>query len=191
MAEQGQLIVYYGCMFAGKTTALINHISNANVKPNELLVFKPGIDNRAAKNIITTHDGKKHECLSFDQETVLTELITPYTKLIAFDEAQFFDKIIFSDLKRLLAKGISIVAAGLDKDYLARPFGLMPLLMNNATQLNELNAKCQSCGSKATHTYRKESNKVLVLIGSENYYEARCADCYKIGMESSSVKATI
>lgn len=186
MAEQGQLIVFYGCMFAGKTTALIDYISQANLKPNELLVFKPGIDNRAAKNIITTHDGRKHECLSLDQETILTDYITPYTKLIALDEAQFFDKIIFSDLKRLLSKGISIVAAGLDKDYLARPFGLMPLLMKHATELNELNAKCQSCGNKATHTYRKESNKVLVLIGSENYYEARCADCYQIGLEIKS-----
>ena len=186
MAEQGQLIVYYGCMFAGKTTALINYISNANLKPNELLVFKPGIDNRAAKNIITTHDGKKHECISLENETVFSDLVTPYTKLIAIDEAQFFDKLIFSELKRLLTKGVSIVAAGLDKDYLARPFGLMPLLMQSANELKELNAKCECCGGKATHTYRKETNKVLVLIGSEDYYQARCADCYRIGVSANN-----
>ncbi len=187
MAQQGQLVVYYGCMFAGKTTALIDYISRANLKPNELLVFKPGIDNRAAKNMITTHDGKKHECLSMDHETVLNDFITPYTKLIALDEAQFFNKIIFSELKRLLLKGINVVAAGLDKDYLARPFGLMPLLMEHASELNALNATCNNCGNAATHTYRKEGNKVLVLIGSENYYEARCEKCYTEGMSAKSV----
>ncbi|MES2618407.1 MAG: hypothetical protein V4613_11035 [Bacteroidota bacterium] len=182
MSSQGQLIVFYGCMFAGKTTALINYISTSGVKPHELLVFKPEVDNRAAKNIITTHDGKKHECLLLDRETDLNALVTPFIKLIALDEAQFFDKVIFSELKRFIAKGVTIVAAGLDKDYLARPFGLMPMLLDYATEKRELNATCSACGNKATHTYRKEGNKVLVLIGSDNYYEARCEDCYNQGM---------
>ena len=86
----------------------------------------------------------------------------------------------------MLTKGVSIVAAGLDKDYLARPFGLMPLLMQSANELKELNAKCECCGGKATHTYRKETNKVLVLIGSEDYYQARCADCYRIGVSANN-----
>lgn len=179
---QGKLVVYYGCMFAGKTTALIDYISDANLKAENLLVFKPDIDNRAAKNFITTHDGKKHECIALDKDTVLNELVTPFTQLIVLDEAQFFDKIIFSELKRYLSKGVNIVASGLDKDYLARPFGLMPLLMQHATELNELHASCDSCGNKATYTFRKESNRVLVLIGAKDYYEARCEACYKKDM---------
>lgn len=182
MATQGKLVVFYGCMFAGKTTALIDFISKANLKPDHLLVFKPGIDNRAARNYIVTHDGRKHDCLPLNSDTFLHDLVTPYTRLIALDEAQFFDKLIFSELKRCLSKGIDIVASGLDKDYLARPFGLMPLLMQHATELNELNASCDNCGSKATYTFRKENNKVLVLIGDKNYYEARCENCYRQGM---------
>lgn len=185
MVSPGKLVVFYGCMFAGKTTALIDYISKSGLKTSDMLIFKPGIDNRAANNIMATHDGKKHECLSLDKDTVLYELITPYTRLIVLDEAQFFDKLVFSELKRCLARGIDIVASGLDKDYLARPFGLMPLLMQNATELIELAANCDACGDKATYTYRKESNKVLVLIGDKNYYEARCEKCYRSGMSLS------
>ena len=81
-------------------------------------------------------------------------------------------------IKRLLNKGIHIVASGLDKDYLARPFGLMPLLIENAHNKTELFAKCD-CSAEANFTYRKENNKVLVLIGDDNYYEAKCTDCYQ------------
>lgn len=186
MSNSGQLTVFYGCMFAGKTTALIDFISNHGVKPHELLVFKPEIDTRASANIITTHDGKKHECMVLNHDTDLNQLVTPFTKLIALDEAQFFDKIIFSELKRHIAKGVNVVAAGLDKDYLGRPFGLMPLLLEHATDKRELNARCAACGEKAAYTYRKQGNKVLVLIGSDNYYEARCESCYKEGMSQSA-----
>ncbi len=185
MAVQGKLVVFYGCMFAGKTTALIDYISKANLRPNEMLVFKPGVDNRATRNFITTHDGRKHECIALDSQTVLHELVTPFTRLIALDEAQFFDKVVFSELKRCLSKGVDIVASGLDRDYLARPFGLMPLLMEHASEQNELNANCDVCGNKATYTFRKERNKVLVLIGDKNYYEARCESCYREGMQQT------
>jgi thymidine kinase len=181
MSVQGKLTVYYGCMFAGKTSALIDYLSQGGLKRNEFLVLKPAIDIRSGNRTITTHDGRSHECLIVDRDTDINELITPFIKLIAIDEAQFFDKMFFSDIKRFLAKGIDIVATGLDRDYLGRPFGLMPMLQTIATEKNHLKASCNQCGKEAEYTYRKIDNKVLLLIGSEDYYEARCESCYTMG----------
>lgn len=174
----GQLTVFYGCMFSGKTSALINFISQSGLKRNEFTVFKPNIDNRSSKATIKTHDGKTHDCISIDSNDELSQHINPFTQLIAIDEAQFFNKMMMIEIKRLLNKGIHIVASGLDKDYLGRPFGLMPLLIENAHNKTELFAKCD-CSADANYTYRKENNKVLVLIGDDNYYQAKCTDCYQ------------
>lgn len=180
MVNQGKLRVYYGCMFAGKTSALIDDISKRNLKSNEFIVLKPSVDIRAGKAVIATHDGKTHECIIFEPEMELLEFITPYIKLIAIDEAQFFNKVILSDLKRCLGKGIDIVAGGLDKDYLGRPFGLIPALMDLTEDKVQLHAKCMVCGEKAEYTYRKVENKVLVLIGQSEHYEPRCKNCYPL-----------
>ncbi len=170
MSVQGKLTVYYGCMFAGKTSALIDYISRMGLRQNEFLVLKPSIDMRSGNRTITTHDGKSHECIIVEHDTDINSLVTPFTKMVAIDEAQFFDKVFFADIKRLLTKGVHVVAAGLDKDYLGRPFGLMPMLQAIAI--------CNNCGNDAEYTYRKVDNKVLVLIGNTNHYEARCEKCY-------------
>jgi thymidine kinase len=180
MTEIGKLAVFYGCMFAGKTTALLQYISDQNLKSNEFLVLKPAVDTRSGKATISTHDGKSHECLIYDQEFDIFQYITPFIKLIAIDEAQFFNKVFLSDLKRLMGKGINIVASGLDKDYLGRPFGLMPALISIANHQFHLKAKCESCGKDAEFTYRKMQNNVLILIGQDQYYEARCETCFKV-----------
>ncbi|MBL7836621.1 MAG: hypothetical protein JNM67_03825 [Bacteroidetes bacterium] len=165
-------------MFAGKTSALIKHISDLNYRQNEFLVIKPSVDVRSGTATITTHDGKSHECLIYEQDFELSTYITPFTKLIAIDEAQFFDKVFLSDLKRYLSKGVDVVASGLDMDYLGRPFGLMPALIDLAEEKHHLKAKCTQCGLDAEHTFRKTDNKVLILIGQSQHYEPRCKNCF-------------
>jgi thymidine kinase len=178
MSSKGKLRIYYGCMFAGKTSALIQYISEQNLKSNEFIVLKPAVDVRAGKAVIATHDGKTHECIVFDNDMELIDFITPFTKLVAIDEAQFFNKVILSDLKRILGKGIEVVASGLDKDYLGRPFGLIPALMELADDKIQLKAECSVCGEQAEYTYRKVDNKVLLLIGHSDHYEPRCGKCF-------------
>ncbi len=178
MSSKGKLRIYYGCMFAGKTSALIQYISEQNLKSNEFIVLKPSVDVRAGKAVIATHDGKTHECIVFDNDMELLDFISPFTKLVAIDEAQFFNKVILSDLKRILGKGIDVVASGLDKDYLGRPFGLIPALMELADDKIQLKAACTVCGEQAEYTYRKVDNKVLLLIGHSDHYEPRCGKCF-------------
>lgn len=180
MSQSGELIVFYGCMFSGKTTALIDYISQRQLKPNEFIVLKPEIDFRAGKNKISTHDGKVHDCIAYSSGMELQDLISPFTKLIAIDEAQFFDKLILSELRRYLNKGIDVAVSGLDKDYRARPFGIIPNLIEMAHHKHHLKAVCQQCGADAEYSYRMTQNHVLVLIGAENHYEPRCEKCFDI-----------
>lgn len=180
MSVKGKLKVYYGCMFSGKTSSLINYISAQNLKSSEFIVLKPSEDNRSGNSTITTHDGKNHACLIYSQDFDIFEHITPFTKLLAIDEAQFFNKVFLSDIKKVLLKGIDIVVSGLDKDYLGRPFGLIPSLIEISDEKNHLKAYCFVCGKDAEFTYRKADNKVLVLIGNDNYYEPRCKECFEL-----------
>lgn len=181
MINAGKLTVYYGCMFSGKTSSLISHISSLKLRENEFIVLKPSVDVRSGNASITTHDGRSHACIIYEPEMDLSIHVTPFTRLIAIDEAQFFSKTFLSDLKRMLGKGIDVVASGLDRDYLGRPFGLMPSLIEIAEFRHHLKAKCASCGNDAEYTYRKSDNKVLILIGHADQYEPRCGACLPSG----------
>jgi thymidine kinase len=178
MTSKGKLVVYYGCMFSGKTSALIQYISDLGLKNNELIVMKPSVDVRSGQANIKTHDGKIHPCVIYEKDIEITSYVDQYTKVLALDEVQFFDKMFLSEIKRLLGKGISVVASGLDKDYLNRPFGLMPALLDLADEKHHLKAKCEVCGADAEHSFRKAQNNVLILIGQSDYYEARCSNCF-------------
>jgi thymidine kinase len=173
------LTVYYGCMFSGKTKALIKHIQTSNLKNNELIVLKPEIDIRYSKTKIATHDGMSHDCILYNTDFDVFDYVNQYTKALFIDEAQFIDKTFLFQIKRLLSKGIQVVASGLDKDYLGRPFGLMANLIEMAEQKHHLMASCVQCGKDAEYSYRKIDNKVLILLGQTEHYEARCVDCFQ------------
>jgi thymidine kinase len=55
-----------------------------------------------------------------------------------------------------------------------------------ADDVQKLTAICVVCGAEAHYTQRLVNGKPakyddpLILIGAENFYEARCRDCYSI-----------
>ena len=176
--RKGQLTAIYGCMFAGKTTALIEEISRRNLKPHQIIALKPSADNRHVESSLVTHSGLTYPCITYQPELEFSTLITPYTELIVFDEAQFFDKLFLFDIKKFLGKGIDVVAAGLNLDYRKRPFGLMTSLIELADHHLHLKAQCAVCQKPADYSYRKLNNNVLLLIGGKEYYEPRCETCF-------------
>lgn len=179
MSVNSNLTVYYGCMFSGKTSALIQHIQTSNLKTNEMIVLKPEIDIRYSKTKISTHDGLNHDCILYHPEFDIFEHVDQYTKALFIDEAQFIDKTFLFQIKRLLSKGIQVIASGLDKDYLGRPFGLMANLIELAENKHHLKATCVVCGKDAEYSHRKIDNKVLILLGQSEHYEARCMECFE------------
>jgi thymidine kinase len=98
---------------------------------------------------------------------------------VGIDEAQFFDSEIADCCDLLAFKGIRVIVAGLDMDYLGKPFGPMPLILAKADYVTKLHAICQQCGSIANYSYRKVANEEQVMLGATDSYEPRCRKCYQ------------
>lgn len=104
--------------------------------------------------------------------------ITPDTRNVAIEEAQFFDKNLPTVVKILHNMGINILIAGLDLTSEGTPFGPMPYLLAMADEVIKLRTVCKVCGSRfARKTACMVDKKGEVLASGEQdtgTYEARC-----------------
>ena len=94
------------------------------------------------------------------------------------DEAQFFDPGITEICSKLAQLGKRVIIAGLDMDYLGKPFGEMPNLMAIANYVTKLHAICIQCGGIASYSFRISQNNNKVVLGEKEHYEARCRNCF-------------
>ncbi len=168
--------VITGCMFAGKTTELISRLKKT--KKNYLLV-KPKLDNRDAGDQVCTHAGFSEKAQRVDK---LSDIFVKLAdvQVVGVDEAQFFSDSIIQDIEYLALNNIKVIVAGLEKDYLDKPFGPMNSIIQMASSVIRLKASCTRCLAPATHSYRKvDQIKEQLLIGSEKIYEALCTQCFQ------------
>ncbi|MBR2857932.1 thymidine kinase, partial [bacterium] len=98
--------------------------------------------------------------------------------VIIIDEAQFFDEKIVDVCLTLVQQKKHLIIAGLDKNFRVEPFGPMPKLLAIADQITKLTAACNVCGNHASLTQRITKSDNEILIGDNDYYEARCYDHY-------------
>ena len=171
------ITVICGPMFSGKTKSLIlkiAHETNHNQKP---IAFKPFIDNRYSDDYIVSHDKNKIKSKTIKESIEILNYINEYD-VFAIDEVQFFDNSLISVCKELLKKNKKIITAGLDKDYLTKPFKLVSELIELSDNVIKLNAVCVKCGKDANLSFRTTHEKDLILIGESEKYEARCEKCY-------------
>ena len=106
--------------------------------------------------------------------------------MVGIDEAQFFDMDLPLICERLANEGVRVIIAGLDMDYLGKPFGPMPQLLSLAEYVTKVHAICQCCGNIAVFSYRKSTMTKQVLLGEKDVYEPRCRTCFLQGMEEKS-----
>jgi len=83
----------------------------------------------------------------------------------------------------LALKGIRVIVAGLDMDYLGNPFGPMPAIMADAEYITKLHAICMVCGNLASYSFRKTKEDKTILLGETDSYEPRCRFCFDKGMK--------
>ncbi|MSP58397.1 MAG: hypothetical protein EXR17_05980 [Flavobacteriaceae bacterium] len=178
-----EFTLIHGCMFAGKTTQLIEFYNTSNCNSDEKLAVKPLLDQRYNAGRINSHGGLQLLAHRIGKAEEIYTLVNESTQEIYIDEIQFMGPIVIEVIGELMMNNIRITAAGLDKDYLARDFGPMPALKKLATQTIEIKAKCHICGFPATFTFRKPGNENLVLVGNNDLYEARCEVHWNEGME--------
>lgn len=179
----GFIEVICGPMFAGKTAELIHRLDKIKYAKQKALIFKPIIDTRDTNNIFSRHYKKADFNVEAPIITIKnSEEILTHTdeihKVIIIDEAQFFDEKIVDVCLTLVQQKKHLIIAGLDKNFRVEPFGPMPKLLAIADQITKLTAACNVCGNHASLTQRITKSDNEILIGDNDYYEARCYDHY-------------
>ncbi len=176
----GWIEVVCGSMFSGKTEELIRRLRRAVIARQRVSIFKPKIDNRYSKNEIVSHDLQKIKSRAINKpEDILKHALQ--AQVIGIDEAQFFDESLVEVCQNLANMGKRVIVAGLDQDYLGRPFGPIPNLLAVAEYITKTHAICNICGNPANNTYRKTADKDTIIVGTAEIYEARCRNCFISG----------
>lgn len=186
MYRPGYIEVISGCMFAGKTEELIRRIKTLEFAKKNVLVFKPAVDNRYSNTKVVSHAGSSVESIVVPDARSILDFVKDDTDVVAIDEIQFFDEDVLLVCDYLARKGLRVMAAGLDTDFRAEPFGVMPRLITDAEFVTKLTAVCMKCGAPATRTQRLVNGKPaqysdpIIMVGAAEAYEARCRHCHEV-----------
>ncbi len=174
----GWIEVITGSMFSGKSEELIRRLRRAQIARQKVQIFKPAIDARYSDNHIVSHSEMRIESQVVSSAREILALVEISTTVVGIDEGQFFDQELVSVANQLADQGKRVIIAGLDMDYLGKPFEPMPLLMAIAEDVTKTRAICVQCGNPATYTQRLIQRKERVVVGAAGSYEARCRQCF-------------
>jgi thymidine kinase len=174
----GSIEVITGSMFSGKTEELIRRLRQCVIAKRRVQTFKPRIDDRYDGERVVSHFGLSIEALAVPNSATLESKIDPGTQVVGVDEAQFFDLGLVDLVERLADAGVRVLIAGLDQDYLGRPFAPMPQLMAIAEHVVKVYAVCAVCGAPATRSQRVVEQSSTILVGGSESYEPRCRRCF-------------
>ncbi|MBI5476284.1 MAG: thymidine kinase [Ignavibacteriales bacterium] len=175
--KTGWIEVICGCMYSGKTEELIRRLRRAQIAKQNVIIFKPKIDNRYSSNQIVSHSEQSLPSIVVDSPLEILALVKD-AQVIGIDEAQFFSKEIIEVCEQLADQGKRVLVAGLDQDYRGRPFEPIPQLLAIAEYITKTLAICVVCGNPADRTQRTTEQHELVVVGARGVYEARCRKCF-------------
>jgi thymidine kinase len=177
--NMGWVEVVVGPMFSGKSEELIRRLRRAEIARQRVQIFKPVIDQRYSANEIVSHSG-----LGIPSDLVKTapdilQKVEPRTEVVGIDEAQFLGEGLVEVCTQLADMGKRVIVAGLDTDFMGRPFDPIPRLLAVAEEITKLLAICVRCGNPAVHTQRLVASEELIVVGAGGMYEARCRRCFE------------
>lgn len=178
----GRIEVVCGSMFSGKTEELIRRLKRAKIARQRVMIFKPAMDTRYSDVDVVSHDHNSIGSTPVKDSQAILKQGAGYD-VIGIDEAQFLDAGIVDVCNRLAYNGIRVIVAGLDMDFLGKPFGPMPDLCAVADEVTKVHAICVKCGSLAYASHRLVRNSAQVMLGEKEEYEPLCRDCFKKALE--------
>jgi thymidine kinase len=165
-------------MFSGKSEELIRRVTRYQIARVPVQTFKPRLDVRYADNEVVSHSSLKVEASPMESSSQLLKAVADSTQVIGIDEGQFFDEGLVDVVEQLAGAGKQVIIAGLDTDYLRRPFEPIPTLCDRAEYVTKMLAVCHRCGGPGMYTQRIVRSDDLVVLGAQGAYEARCRICY-------------
>lgn len=175
--KPGWIEVICGSMFSGKTEELIRRMRRALFANQRVEIFKPQIDVRYSVDEVVSHNSNSIPSTPVESSAQILLMATD-VDVVGIDEAQFFDEGIVEVCMTLADRGIRVIVAGLDMDYLGKPFCPMPQLMARAEHVDKVHAICVRCGNIAQHSHRLTANNKLVVLGEKDTYEPICRHCF-------------
>lgn len=178
----GWLEVICGPMYSGKSEELIRRLRRAVIARKRVQVFKPVIDRRYSPDEIVSHSDQRMRSETVECAQDILKKLDWRTQVIGIDETNFFGQELIEIVNPLADSGKQVIMAGLDTDYLGRPFPPMPDLLTLAESITKTLAICARCGNPAKHTQRLVESDELIVVGSQGMYEARCRRCFEAGV---------
>ncbi len=176
-ADGGRIEVICGSMFSGKTEELIRRLRRAKFARQRVEIFKPAVDVRYSAVNVVSHDENSIPSTPVESAQNIL-LLASNVQVVGIDEAQFFDDGLVDVCNQLANSGVRVIVAGLDMDYLGKPFGPMPKLMAIADDVLKVHAVCVRCGALAQFSHRLAKTDKLVLLGETDSYEPLCRSCF-------------
>jgi thymidine kinase len=178
----GWIEVVCGPMFSGKSEELIRRLRRAMIARKRVQVFKPVLDTRYSDNEIVSHGDARMNSDSVGTAADILLNLDWRTQVIGIDEANFFGAALVEVAQQLADSGKQVIIAGLDTDYMGRPFAPIPDLLCLAESITKTLAICLRCGNPAKHTQRLVESDDLIVVGASGMYEARCRRCFEPGV---------
>lgn len=175
----GHVEAITGGMFSGKSEELVRRLRRATIARQVVQVFKPQADTRHGPERLVTRDKRELFAVSVSGSAELRERIRPDVQVVGIDEAQFFDEALVEVVGELADSGKRVIVAGLDLDYLRRPFGPMPRILALAEYVDKMHAICMRCGAPAHYSQRLAGGGEQLQVGDSDAYEARCRRCFE------------
>jgi thymidine kinase len=175
--KNAKIKVICGPMFSGKTTQLLKAVNEHRAAGDKVFVFKPKMDDRYAEEAVVSHDKRQTQAFPVAKSV---EILDYYTNadVVAIDEVQFFDDKIIDVCQKITKAGKTVIVAGLDMDYLGRPFGSMPALLTVADEIKKLNSVCTFCSGRARFSHRISEDNAVVVLGEKDKYVPLCRSCF-------------
>src|SRR5579871_1792104 len=178
----GWIEIICGPMFSGKSEELIRLLRRARIARKRVQVFKPSIDTRYSRDEIVSHSDARMGSEPVSNAAEILSKLDWRTQVVGVDESNFFGRDLVEVASQLADSGKQVIIAGLDTDYLGRPFTPMPELLCLAESITKALAICMRCGNPAKHTQRLVESNDLIVVGAAGMYEARCRHCFEPGI---------
>jgi thymidine kinase len=178
----GWIEVICGPMFSGKSEELIRRLRRAMIARKRVQVFKPMIDTRYSESEIVSHGDVRMKSEGVIGAAEILKKLDWRTQVVGVDEPNFMGAELIDVANQLADSGKQVIIAGLDTDYMGRPFPPIPELLAMAESITKTLAICMRCGNPAKHTQRLVESDDLIVVGAAGMYEARCRRCFEPGI---------
>jgi len=174
--RDGTITLITGCMFSGKTTEMLRRLDA--YAAGACATFKHVIDTRYGVDAVVSHGGLSRPAAAIRSSRELLTAICDETRIVAVDEAHFFDADLPNVVRAFADRGVHVVLTGLDRDSWGEPLEVVDALGRLADETVHKVAQCAGCGGQADRTQRLTPIIDGDMVGGAESYQPRCQACW-------------